>query len=240
MGSSRFPGKPLALIGGRPMIEHVYRRSALCPALGRLVVATPDKEIAEAVWGFGGEAVMTSLSHVRATDRVVEATLTAGGDVIVMVQGDEPLVRPEMIDAAVGPVLEDGEIFCTNLVERIKTIEEFRNPNTIKVTMDRRMNALYFSREPVPNLGDRRFEKVRAYKQVCIMAFRRERLMRFPLLEPTALEEAESIDMLRLLEHGFRVRLVESPCSTHAVDSPGDIALVEEVMAKESYDPVLA
>lgn len=215
------------------MIEHVYRRSALCRRLSRLVVATPDEEIAVAVRAFGGEAVMTSPTHLRATDRVAEAAGGTGGDIIVLIQGDEPLVRPEMIEAAIEPVLVDDSIFCTNLIDRIKSLEEFRNPNVIKVTMDRSRNALYFSREPIPNLGREPFEKIHAYKQICIMAFPRARLMRFSALEPTDLEGAESIDMLRILQHGYPVRLVDSPGWTYGVDTPADIEVVEAAMATE-------
>ena len=172
MGSSRFPGKPLALIRGKTMIEHVYKRSALCPALDAVVVATPDEEIANAVRGFGGESVMTSPDHQRATDRVAEAAQTTGGDIVLVIQGDEPLVHPDMIEAAVKPVAEDSDIFCSNLVERIRTREEFENPNTIKVTMDHQGNALYFSREPIPNQNYLGFDKLVAYRQVCIIPFR--------------------------------------------------------------------
>jgi 3-deoxy-manno-octulosonate cytidylyltransferase (CMP-KDO synthetase) len=230
MGSSRFPGKPLAMICGKPMIEHVYKRSALCQALTTLAVATPDEEIARAVQGFGGEVLMTSVAHQRATDRVAEAARTTGGDVVIVIQGDEPVVHPEMIQIAVKPVVEDACILCSNVVQRINSIEEFENRNTIKVTMDNNKNALYFSREPIPNQNRMGFEKIRTYKQVCIIPFRRENLFKFLELKPTALEEAESIDMLRILEHGFKVRLVETEYRTLSVDVPEEIPPVERAM----------
>jgi 3-deoxy-manno-octulosonate cytidylyltransferase (CMP-KDO synthetase) len=212
------------------MIEHVYKRSALCRILDTLAVATPDEEILQAVRRFGGEALMTSPAHQRATDRVAEAAGTTGGDIVIVIQGDEPLIHPEMIEAAVKPVAEDGSIFCSNLIERIHTVEEFENPNTIKVTMDNNRNALYFSRVPIPSGNRFNFEKVQAYRQVCIIPFRRENLFKFLELKPTFLEEVESIDMLRILEHGYKVRLVETEFRTLSVDVPEDIAPVERAM----------
>ncbi len=234
MGSSRFPGKPLALIAGKPMIEHVYRRSAMCRALDVLVVATPDEEIATAVRAFDGDVVMTSSEHERATDRVAEAARITGGDIVIVIQGDEPLLSPEMIEAAVAPVAADERVFCSNLVERISSVEEFRNPNTIKVIMDRHHNALYFSRAPVPSIERLGFARIHAYKQVCIIPFRHENLVKFTTLSPTELERVESIDMLRILEHGYTVRLVESPGVSYAVDVPEDIAVVEQAMERDA------
>ena len=235
MGSSRFPNKPLALICGRPMLEHVYRRAALCRSLDAIVVATPDEEIARRVRAFGGDVVMTAPTHERATDRVAEAALTTGGDIVVVIQGDEPLLQPEAISQAVAPVAADAGVFCANLTERIRTVEELLSPNSIKVVMDRRGDALYFSRSPLPSTAVTMPSRVPAYKQVCIIPFRRENLMRFTQLPPTPLEIAESIDMLRVLEHGYRVRMVETAYETHAVDVQDDIAAVETLMAA---DPV--
>jgi len=235
MGSSRFPGKPLALIRGKTMIEHVYKRSALCQTLDSVVVATPDQEIAQAVRSFGGESVMTSPDHQRATDRVAEAAQTVGGDIVIVIQGDEPLVHPDMIEAAVRPVAEDDSIFCSNLVERIRTRDEFENPNTIKVTMDYQGNALYFSREPIPNQTLLGFDKIQAYRQVCIIPFRIANLFKFLELEPTPLEETESIDMLRILQHGYKVHLVETEYRTLSVDMVEEIGPVEQAM---EHDPI--
>lgn len=235
LGSSRFPGKPLASICGKAMLEHVYRRSKLCPALTQVVVATPDDEIAEAVRRFGGEVVMTSPAHVRATDRVAEAAYVTGGDIVVVIQGDEPLLQPSAIADVVKPVAEEPGVFCANLTERIRSVEELVSPNSIKVVMNHHGDALFFSRAPLPSSGVARFDQVRAYKQVCIIPFRFENLMAFTRLTPTPLEEAESIDMLRVLEHGYTVRMVETPFETHAVDVPEDVPAVERLMAS---DPV--
>ena len=237
MGSSRFPGKPLAPILGRPMIEHVYHRTARSDAVESVYVATCDEEIRQAVENFGGKAIMTSPAHQRASDRVAEAAEGLAADIVVMVQGDEPMITPLMVDAAVAPMVQDSSIYCVNLAKRIETEEEYRDPNTIKMVMDRRGDALYFSREPVPSHRTLGFGNIPVFKQICIIPFTREFLLKYAALEPTALEQAESVDMLRVLEHGYKVRLVETEVSTHAVDTAADLAMVESIMAS---DPMVA
>jgi len=238
MGSSRFPGKPLTPIMGRSMVEHVYRRTALCESLdGGVYVATPDDEIASAVEAFGGKVVMTSVSHQRASDRVAEAAESIDADIFVMIQGDEPLVTPEMVEVSFQPLLQDDTIFCTNLVARIKSEEEYLNRNTIKVVMDNQGYALYFSREPIPTTANAGFSSIKAYKQVCIIPYPKRFLLEFIQMEPTSLEETESIDMLRILQRGGRVKMVECTEETHSVDVPQDVVEVERLM---QTDPVLA
>ena len=212
------------------MIEHVYRRTALCSALDAVYVATCDEEIHQAVAAFGGKVIMTSPHHQRASDRVAEAGQDLRADIIVMVQGDEPMTVPEMIDQAVAPMLDNFRVQCVNLAKRIETEEEFLNPNTVKVVMDREGDALYFSREPIPTLQKLGIGKLAVFKQVCIIPFRCDLLMTYASLEPTSLEQAETIDMLRLLEHGYKVRLVETDYKTYAVDTPTDLELVESLM----------
>lgn len=234
MGSSRFPGKPLAPILGRPMIEYVYRRTILCQALSDVFVATCDKEIFESVEAFGGKAIMTSPSHERASDRVAEAAADLDYDVIVMVQGDEPMTYPEMIEESLAPFLSgEEEVACVNLTARIKSQKEFEDPNTIKVVMDVDGFALYMSREPIPTLHLQDFDQVPAFKQVCIIPFTAAALQEFIQLNPTPLEVAESIDMMRFIEHGHKVKMVETAFSTHAVDNPADLKLVEELLIKD-------
>lgn len=234
MGSSRFPGKPLASILGRPMIEHVYRRTALCQALNDVFVATCDKEIFESVQAFGGKAIMTSPSHERASDRVAEAAADMDSDVIVMVQGDEPMTYPEMIDQSLEPFLSgDDAVACVNLTARIKSQKEFEDPNTIKVVMDRNGFALYMSREPIPTQHLQNFDQIPAFKQVCIIPFTAAALREFIRLDPTPLEVAESIDMMRFIEHGRKVKMVKTSFSTHAVDTPDDLKWVEELLRKD-------
>lgn len=236
MASSRFPGKPLAPILGIPMIEHVYRRCALSRTLDAVYVATCDREIADAVEGFGGDAVMTSACHERCTDRVAEAAMGLAGEIIVIIQGDEPMVRPEMIDDAVAPLHTDPSVACVNLMSEIRDPEDFRDPNEVKVVVDQAGNALYFSREPIPS--SKKYGKpVTGHRQVCIMPFRRDFLFRYTRMEPTPLEVIESVDMLRILEHGFRIRMVETRCETCSVDTPEDLRHVEHLM---EGDPLTA
>jgi 3-deoxy-manno-octulosonate cytidylyltransferase (CMP-KDO synthetase) len=238
MGSSRFPGKPLAPILGRPMIEHVYRRTILCEALNDVFVATCDTEIFESVESFGGRAIMTSPAHERASDRVAEAAADLDSDVVVMIQGDEPMTYPEMIEEALAPFLRGDEaVDCVNLTAKIKTKKEFEDPNTIKVVMDRDGYAIYMSREPIPTLHLQDFDQIPAFKQVCVIPFSAAALREFNQLKPTPLEVAESIDMMRFIEHGRRVKMVETSFSTHAVDNPEDLKLVEELLRQDQLTP---
>jgi len=233
MGSSRFPGKPLAMLRGRPMIEHVALRTALSHSLAEVYVATCDDEIAEVVTAFGGRAVMTSDRHERASDRIAEAITHIDADIVVMIQGDEPMVHPGMIDESVAPMLVDSSIPCVNLTAPIETEEEFLSPNSIKVVMKGNGDALYMSREPIPTRFKNDFKSLPAWKQVCIMPFRRDALFHFTQLSPTPLEIAESIDMNRFLEHGVPVRMVRTLFTSQAVDTPQDLALVERLMADD-------
>jgi 3-deoxy-manno-octulosonate cytidylyltransferase (CMP-KDO synthetase) len=234
MGSSRFPGKPLAPILGIPMIEHVYRRTVMCKALDDVFVATCDTEIFDTVKAFGGKAIMTSTLHERASDRVAEAAADMESDVIVMVQGDEPMTVPEMIEESLAPFRGgDEEVACVNLTARIKSQKEFADPNTIKVVMDRDGYALYMSREPVPTLHLHDFDRTPAFKQVCIIPFTAAALQEFIRLDPTPLEVAESVDMMRFIEHGRKIKMVETRFSTRAVDTPQDLKQVEELLNKD-------
>jgi 3-deoxy-manno-octulosonate cytidylyltransferase (CMP-KDO synthetase) len=235
MGASRFPGKPVAPLLGRPMIEHVWRRAMMCDTLDEVYVATCDDSIREVVEGFGGKIIMTSTTHERASDRVAEAAAHIEADIVVMIQGDEPMITPQMIDAAVAPMLIDRTLTCVNLVRRILNRTEYRDPNTIKVVMNVQGDALYFSRSAIPaidfpDLANGASGGPAVFKQVCVIPFRRDYLSQFAQLPQTPLERAESIDMLRVIEHGGRVRLVETEVNTHAVDTPDDLKLVEELM----------
>lgn len=229
MASSRFPGKPLVPLHGLPMIEHVFRRTKLYSHLEEVYIATCDNEIRERAEAFGARVIMTSAAHERATDRVAEAVEHLEADTIVMVQGDEPMITPEMIQATLDPFRSAPLTACVNLVHRITNQLEFIDPNTIKVVADLRGNALYLSRAPIPHVN---FDHTTTaiFKQVCVISFTRQCLQEFPRLRPTPLERAESIDMLRLLEHGRGVRLVETLETTHAVDTPANLQLVEAMM----------
>ena len=236
MGSSRFPGKPLARICGCPMIEHVYRRSLMCKILDAVYVATCDQEIKEATNKFGGGATMTSDAHKRATDRVAEAAERLDADIIVMIQGDEPMILPQMIELALQPLLNESSTVCTNLVAPIRSEEEFEDRNTVKVVMAKNGDALYFSREPIPARHQLPFGQFPVYKQVCVISFRKEFLLDYSGLEPTPLEQAESIDMLRAIEYGFPIRLVKTDAVTYSVDTLEDLERVETLL---NSDPLI-
>jgi 3-deoxy-manno-octulosonate cytidylyltransferase (CMP-KDO synthetase) len=234
MASSRFPGKPMAPICGKPMIGHVYERVAQSPLVELTAVATCDPEIVEYVRSIGGVAVMTSDTHERASDRCAEALLALEGanrtryDVVVMVQGDEPMTHPDMIAEAVQPLVDDPAIQVVNLLAPIESDAEFEDRNCIKVVCDLSSNALYFSREPIPT-PSRSTGAPRA-KQVCIIPFRRDYLLEYTRLAPTPLEIAESVDMMRVLEHGAKVRMAPTRHRTHAVDTAEDLKTVERLM----------
>jgi len=233
MGSSRFPGKPLVSILGKPMIEHVYRRVAMCDQLDATIIATCDEEIRKAAEGFGATVIMTSDRHERASDRVAEAARLLDADLIVMVQGDEPMIFPDMIDAAIAPFKSENNISCVNLSRRLESLDDYRNPNTIKVVSDLNDNAMYMTRAPVPSLAKSGIADTFVCKQVCVIVFTRNELETYTGLAPTPLETYESIDMLRLMEHGHPVRMVPTERDTLAVDCPEDVLRVEEQLRRD-------
>ena len=233
MGSSRFPGKPLAMILGRTMIEHIYRRVSMSKSLEATYIATCDEEIKQVAQNFGAPVIMTANTHERASDRVAEAIAQIDADLIVMVQGDEPMTHPKMIDTAVAPFKDDLQLDCVNLVKRIDNEADFYSTNTIKVIMNQRGDALYMSRQPIPTLNKLGFEHTLAHKQVCIIPFRRATLIDYSRLPPTPLEQFESVDMLRLLEHGYRVKMVKTEFDTQAVDTEDDLIRVTKLMESD-------
>ncbi len=234
MASTRFPGKPLALIAGLPMVEHVRRRVLLCPLVNDVLVATCDREIVAATEKLGGRAVMTASTHERCTDRVAEAAVGESADIIVNVQGDEPLLSPDMLEKVIRPMLENPDLPCTNLISPIAE-EEGENPNLVKVTFDRSMHALYFSREAIPSRKKAGNLPLQRYKQLGIIAFRREFLTTYTKLAPTPLEEIESVDMQRLLEHGYKIKLVPVTSNSIGVDTPQDLVKATELMRADPW-----
>jgi 3-deoxy-manno-octulosonate cytidylyltransferase (CMP-KDO synthetase) len=236
MAATRFPNKPLAKILGLPMIEHVRRRVSFCEQLNEVVVATCDKEIQEVVEAAGGRVIMTSDKHERCTDRIAEAACQIDADVVINIQGDEPLVTPEMMNAVVSPFLSDSELLSVNLVSPIIDNEEFENPNAPKVVTNISGDVLYISREPIPSRKKAESNDYIKLKQLGIIAFRSDFLQVFTKLEPTPLEIIESVDMMRAVEHGYKVRIVKTEGRLVGVDVAGDIEKAEKLL---STDPLL-
>lgn len=242
MGSSRFPGKPLCDILGISMIEHVYKRCKLSDNVDLVFVAACDQEVREVVEGFGGMVVMTDPDISRPALRVAEACKKIKGlkenDIVVVVQGDEPMVRPKMIDLAIEPILKDPKIMCVNLVSSL-TDDQWLDPNEIKVVTDLEMNALYMSRSPIPSKIHKEsfkanpFDQPVQFRQVCIFPFFKSNLLNFVKLPPTPLEQAESIEMLRAVEHGHRIRMVYSPYDTKSVDTESNRIEVENLLSRD-------
>jgi len=239
MGSSRFPGKPMADILGMPMIGHVYNRVKISTLLDDVYVATCDEEIYEYIISIGGKAVMTSDCHERCSDRCAEAMLEIEKntgkqvDIMVMVQGDEPLTFPEMIEESLSPMIKDSDILITNLVADIDTIEEFEDANEVKVVLDKNSNALYFSREAIPSRKKGVLD-VPMKKQVCVIPFRRDFLIEYNKMIPTPLEVIESVDMMRILENGNKVKMVPTKYKTKAVDTKEDLDNVIKMMKTDT------
>lgn len=237
MASSRYPGKPLVPILGIPLVEHVRRRALLAKEAGLVVVATCDMEIKEVVEKAGGKAVMTKDTHQRCTDRIEEAMDQLPGDIVVMVQGDEPLLMPEAISAVSAPLLADPELPIVNLLSALESKDDYTNPNIVKAACNLKGDVLFFSRAPIPFF--REDITVPVYRQTGIMAFRKNALKTFSALPETALERAESVDMLRAIEHGMRIKGVVVDYVTIGVDRPSDVAIVESFIEKDKIQKEL-
>lgn len=229
-GSTRFPGKPLANIAGRPLIEWVYRRARDIRGAKEVVVATDDRRIFEVVESFGGRVVMTSAGHASGTDRVAE--VAAAGDVryIVNLQGDEPVFDPKTVEDMVNVLASSPDTDITTACHAVEREEELSNPNVVKVVFDTGGRALYFSRSPVPNGALQ--TGATAYRHVGIYAYKKESLLRFTSYEPTPLERAERLEQLRALEHGMVMRVVVTGQPTMGVDVPDDVKKVEKVLGR--------
>jgi 3-deoxy-manno-octulosonate cytidylyltransferase (CMP-KDO synthetase) len=235
--SARFPGKVLADIMGKPMVQHVYERTAKAELVSEVIVATDDERVATAVRAFGGRVEMTDKGHETGTDRLAEVAARLDSEIIVNVQGDEPLIEPAMIDEAIKPLIEDPEILMGTLKSRIKNLHDFLSPNVVKVVTDCQGFALYFSRSPLPNfrdkwndLKDEKFVsgKLLCYKHVGLYVYRRLFLLKYAGMAPTFLEMAEKLEQLRVLENGYRIKVAETGYETIGVDTPTDLEKVLE------------
>jgi len=238
MESSRFPGKPLANIHGMPMIGHCYYRTKMCSDLIDTYVATCNQEIADYIESIGGKAIMTKTSHERATDRTAEAMIKIERelgyelDVVVMVQGDEPMTTPEMINLALQPFKKDNSVNVVNLMGEIHSDDEFEDPNEVKVVIDKYSEALYFSREPIPS-KKKGVTNGPMFKQICVIPFTREYLLKFNNMNETDLERIESVDMLRIIENGDKIKMVFSDSPSYSVDTEKDLENVVSKMAED-------
>jgi 3-deoxy-manno-octulosonate cytidylyltransferase (CMP-KDO synthetase) len=232
-GSTRFQGKPLALISGKPMIQRVYETTAQADIVDRVVVATDDDRIYSAVEQFGGEAVMTSETLRSGTDRAAEAAERIGlemDDIVINVQGDQPLMDPRCLDDVVAPLTADSELGISTLAFRIIDPREYDNPKDVKVVMDHRGDALYFSRAPVPFARDDG-EAFDSYKHLGVYAYRRRFLEIFRDLPTGRLESIEKLEQLRALEFGHRINVVVTTYDSPEVDLPSDISRIENRIA---------
>jgi len=235
--STRFPGKALATLLDRPMIQHTFERASRARCLTDLYVVTDDRRIEDAVRRFGGKPIMTSRDHPSGTDRLAEAVLDLDSDVIVNIQGDEPLITPEAIDTVVQPLLDDPDVPMSTLAHRITRPEDLHNPHMGKVVFDRQGQALYFSRSPLPWPGEKtsgsHLRGTRYFNTVGLYGYRRGFLLTFAALEPTPLERAERLEQLRALEHGYRIMVKETDYAPLGVDVPKDLEKAAERLAAE-------
>lgn len=225
-GSTRFEGKPLAEINRKPMIYHVYQRSKKAKCADDVIVATDDERIKNAVEKFNGKAVMTSKEHKSGTERVAEVAQNIDADIIVNVQGDEPLICPEAIEQAVMPLIEDKNIKMSTLMMKITNEAEYNDTNIVKVVTDEEGFALYFSRSLIPYPREK--EHLKVYKHIGIYVYRKGFLLELADLQPTPLEQIECLEQLRVLENGFKIKVIETNYDSIGVDTPKDLEVVKK------------
>ena len=226
--STRLPGKPLKDICGKPMIRWVYERAGQASLLSGVAVATDDCRVFDAVTSFGGSVVMTSTEHTSGTDRVAEAAGGTKAEIVVNVQGDEPLIEPEMIDAVLRPLIDDPALLMSTLKTPVASTADLTDPNVVKVVTDKEGFALYFSRSAVPSGA----AGGGAVKHIGLYAYRREFLIEFSKMAPTALEKSEKLEQLRVLENGYRIMVVETPFNPLAVDTEEDLEKVRRIIGE--------
>lgn len=233
MASSRFPGKPLINICGKTMIEHVWQRAKLNNRINSIYIATCDQEIKTVAESFGAKVIMTSDKHERCTDRVAEGCMkllkeSKNFDIVLNIQGDEPLLNPITLDLVLKPFLEEKNISCVNLIETLETEEEINDRNNVKTIFDQSNFALYFSRLPIPDSSE-----IKHYKQLGLYGLTKEAILKYPKMDQAPLEIAEGDDMLRFIEHCIPVKVVLSPFKTIGVDTPSDYEKVNMLMEKD-------
>lgn len=236
-GSVRFPGKALVDLCGKPMIQHVYERTSQVSLFQQVIVATDDIRIQQAVLDFGGNVSMTSRHHATGTDRIAEVARDLTADIVVNVQGDEPLIQPAMIEQAIQPLLDKPEVTISTLKHKITSPEELFNPNVVKVITDSSHQALYFSRSPIPyikgkDMWNKGFYDFTFYRHVGLYAYRQEFLLTFIDLPHTPLEIVEGLEQLRALEHGYAINVVETSYESIGIDTPEDAENVIKLLQR--------
>jgi 3-deoxy-manno-octulosonate cytidylyltransferase (CMP-KDO synthetase) len=230
-GATRLPGKPLVQLAGKPMIQRVYERAKLAKTASRVIVATDDDRILQAVEDFGGEALMTRADHRTGTERVAEVAAHVEGHVFVNVQGDEPLLDPAAVDTAVNSLLEEPNADVATVATPIRTPADIMDPNVVKTVLDFDGNALYFSRAPVPWVRDTANKiQVRHLKHLGLYVFQRAALLEYPTLPQGELERIEQLEQLRWMENGVKIRVAEVEHDAVSVDVPEDVARVEKLL----------
>ncbi|OGL39895.1 MAG: 3-deoxy-manno-octulosonate cytidylyltransferase [Candidatus Schekmanbacteria bacterium GWA2_38_11] len=228
--STRFQGKPLAKIKGKTMIQHVYERASKSREADKIIVATDDERIYKEVKNFGGEVKMTSKAHASGTDRVAEVAKDLECNFIVNLQGDEPLIDPSLIDDSLSFLKGNKEIKVCTFKKHISDHDQIHDPNVVKVVVDGNGFAIYFSRFPIPFPKGEKEEKISYYKHIGLYTFEREFLLEFSNLPPSPLEKAEGLEQLRILENGYKIKVLDTEYDPISVDIPDDIKRVEEAM----------
>ncbi|HEY1481147.1 MAG TPA: 3-deoxy-manno-octulosonate cytidylyltransferase [Candidatus Acidoferrum sp.] len=232
--STRLPGKPLVPLAGKPMVQHVYERTKLASMVNRVIVATDDQRIMDAVRAFGGEARMTRADHRTGTERIAEVAAHETGDVFVNVQGDEPLIDPAAIDTAVQALLEGEPAQIATVATPIRVTADIMDPNIVKTVLDFDENALYFSRAPIPWVRDTQHKvHVKYWKHLGLYVFQRDALLEYPTLPQGELERIEQLEQLRWLENGWKIRVAEVEHDAVSVDVAEDVVRVEKLMEEE-------
>ena len=232
-GSTRFEGKVLKDLCGKPVIQHVYERAKKARLLDDLIVAADDDRIIKAVEKFGGKAAFTSKSHSTGTDRLTEVVNDIDVKIVVNIQGDEPLINPMVIDDLVRAMQDDETISMATVVKRSFSLEEFRSPDVVKAILNEHNFALYFSRAPIPTLLNPSLNEHFFYKHIGIYAFNKDFLFQFKKLPPSYLEKNERLEQLRALEHGYKIKAIETVFETVGVDTPQDLELARAILEKE-------
>ena len=235
-GSTRLPGKALVQLAGKPMVQRVYERAKMAQTVKRVVVATDDQRILEAVEAIGGEARMTRSDHRTGTERIAEVAVHDPAQIFVNVQGDEPLIDPAAIDMAVGALLEEPAAQLSTVATPIRHAADIMDPNVVKTVLDFEGNALYFSRAPIPWIRDTQQKvHVKYWKHLGLYAFQREALLEYPTLPHGELEKIEQLEQLRWLENGWRMRVAEVAHDSVSVDVPEDVVRVERLLQEQKH-----